>query len=141
MGVSTPDLQRLADRVIARRKGLNLSIKRAAVLAPLSKDTWIRVEAGKDVQGGSYDKVEGVLRWRIGSCRNVLDGGEPMLLPDEDGSRITAVPPEDVAAVAGGAVQDALIATTDTLTSAEIRNATERAVEFLRERGVLPPED
>lgn len=140
MSVSTPDLQRLANRVIERRKSLNLSIKRAAVLGPLSKDTWMRVEAGKDVQGQTYDKVEGVLRWTVGSCRKVLDGGEPMLLPDADSGRITSVPQEDVAAVAGSAVQDALIATTDNLTSAEIRNVTERAVEILRERGIIPPE-
>jgi hypothetical protein len=139
--VSTPDLRRLADCVVERRKGLNLSIKRAAALAPMSKDTWIRVEAGKEVQGQTYDKVEGVLHWTVGSCRKVLDGGDPMLLPDSDSQRITPVPPEDLAVAVGDAVQDALIATTDDLTSAKIRDVTEHAIKILRDRGVLPPTD
>lgn len=141
VSVSTPDLRRLADCVVERRKGLNLSIKRAAALAPMSKDTWIRVEGGKEVQGQTYDKVESVLRWTVGSCRKVLDGGEPMLLPDVGSHRIMPVPPGDLAAAVGDAVQDALIATTDDLTSAKIRDVTERAIEILRERGVLPPND
>lgn len=107
----------------------------------MSKDTWIRVEAGKEVQGQTYDKVEGVLHWTVGSCRKVLDGGDPMLLPDSDSQRITPVPPEDLAVAVGDAVQDALIATTDDLTSAKIRDVTEHAIKILRDRGVLPPTD
>jgi transcriptional regulator with XRE-family HTH domain len=142
VSVSTPDLRRLADRVVERRKGLNLSIKRAAALAPMSKDTWIRVEAGKQVQNQTYDKVELVLHWTVGSCRKVLDGGDPMLLPDSEAQRITPVPKEDLAeAEIRDAVQGALISTTDDLTSSEIRSVNERAIEILRDRGVLPPKD
>jgi transcriptional regulator with XRE-family HTH domain len=137
--VATPDLRRLADRVVERRKGLNLSIKRAAALAPMSKDTWIRVEAGKQVQNQTYDRVELVLHWTVGSCRKVLDGGEPMSLPDTEAHRITAVPKEDLEAEIRDAVQGALISTTDDLTSSEIRSVNERAIEILRDRGVLPP--
>ncbi|MFI0900626.1 hypothetical protein [Streptomyces sp. NPDC020983] len=139
--MATPDLRRLADRVAERRNGLNLSIKRAAELGPMSKDTWIRVEAGESVQRQTYTKVEAVLHWAVGSCRKVLDGGEPTSLPDEDHHRITVVPPEDLETEIRDAVQGALIATTDDLTTAQVRQVHERAIEVLRARGVLPPKD
>lgn len=139
MRVSTPDLQRLANHVLRRRKGLNLSVKRAAALGPMSKDTWMRVEAGLEAQHQTYGKVEKVLHWSVGSCRKVLDGGEPALLPDTEGHRIESVPRENLEAEVRDAVQGALIFTTDHLTSSEIRNVNERAIEILRQRGVLPP--
>lgn len=107
----------------------------------MSKDTWIRVEAGKEVQGQTYDKVEAVLRWTVGSCRKVLDGGEPVPLDDGPGAKMTAVPVEDLEVEIRDAVQGALIATTDDLTAAQIRSVNERAIKVLRARGVLPPKD
>jgi hypothetical protein len=135
--VSTPDLQGLASRVLERRKGLNLSIKRAAALGPMSKATWMRVEAGLEAQHQTYDKVERVLRWTVGSCRKILEGGEPVPLADPPG-RITSVPPENLEAEIRDAVQNALISTTDDLTSSKIRSVNERAIAILRERGILP---
>lgn len=140
MDVATPDLQRLAARVSERRLGLNLSIKRAAVLAGLSKDTWMRVEAGESVRHLTYDKVETALRWTIGSCRKIMDGGEAVDLDDQV-SHIAVVLPEDLEEEIRDAVQGALISTTDDLTSSQIRDVNERAIAVLRARGILPPRD
>lgn len=134
-----PDLGRLAARVTKRRLRLNLSIKRAAALADgMAKDTWTRVEDGKVVRHETYDRVESALGWTVGSCRKVMDGGEPSLLADNDA--VAVVPPEDLEVEVRGAVQGALIATTDELTAAQIRDINERAIGILRQRGVLPPE-
>jgi transcriptional regulator with XRE-family HTH domain len=137
----TPDLDRLADAVKNRRIQLNLSIRRAAEAAGVSKDTWMRVESGGGVRHMTYDKIEAVLGWTVGGCRKIMDGQEPVLLDldvDAD-ARFTAVPPEMLEAEVGTAVQGALIATTDDLTAAQIRQINERVIELLRARGILPP--
>lgn len=141
MDVATPDLQRLAAQVNERRLGLNLSIKRAAVLAGLSKDTWMRVEAGESVRHLTYDKVEVALRWTVGSCRKIMDGGDPVPLGDSSGAVVTEVPQEWLEGEVRGAVKDALIATTDDLTTSQIRDINDRAIATLRERGILPPKE
>lgn len=143
MSVSTPDLQRLAERVKKRRLQLNLSVIRAADLAGLSKDTWKRVEEALPVRHITYDKVEVALRWTVGSCRKIVEGGEAVILDDAGafGAQITPVPPEMLEAEIRDAVQGALIATADDLTAAKIRQVNERAIAVLRERGILPPGD
>jgi hypothetical protein len=140
VGVATPDLRRLAARVLERRLQLNLSIKRAADLADLSKDTWMRVESGDNVRHMTYDKIETALGWTVGSCRKIMDGGEAVLLDETDpGVTLTPVPTEDLEKEIRGAVQGALIATTDDLTAAQIREVNNRAIQVLRDRGILPP--
>jgi transcriptional regulator with XRE-family HTH domain len=138
--MSEPDLQRLAGAVYNRRLQLNLSMRRVAEMAAVSKDTWMRVEDGKPVRHMTYDKIESTLGWATGSCRNVMEGGEALLLGDDDaGLRIAAVSPEMLEVEIRGAVQGALIASTDDLTAAQIREVNERAIAALRERGILPP--
>lgn len=89
----------------------------------------------------TYDKVEVALRWTAGSCQKVMDGGESVPLDDGGESRhqIMSVPPETLEGEVRSAVQNALIATTDDLSSAQIRQVNELAIDFLRGRGVLPP--
>lgn len=140
--VATLDLQRLAERVEKRRLQLNLSIVRAASLASISKDTWKRIERAEPVRHLTYDKVESALSWTVGSCRKIMDGGEAVVLDDAGAEpQIIAVPPEVLEGEFRDAVQGALIATTDDLTSAQIRQVNERAIEILRSRGILPPGD
>lgn len=138
--VATPDLQRLAEHVSARRQQLNLPLIRAAGAAGISKDTWKRVERGEVVRHLTYDKVEEALRWTVGSCRKIMDGGEAVVL-DDDVEAIDTYRPVPVDALEGEireAVQGALIATTDDLTTAQIRQVNERAIAVLRARGILP---
>lgn len=136
----TPDLNQLARTVTDRRHQLGLSVLRAATLASISKDTWARVEGGQPVRHMTYEKIEAVLGWAAGSCRKIMGGGEAVLLDDIDtGARITVVPPDALEAGIRDAVQGALIASTDDLTAAQIREVNERAIAVLRERGILPP--
>lgn len=141
MGVATPDLRRLAERVAQRRRELNLPVTRAAAAADVSRDTWKRVERGEPVRHLTYDKLEAALRWTAGSCQKVMDGGEAVPLDGGSGTgpQITPVPPETLEGEVRSAVQGALIATTDDLSSAQIREINDRAIEVLRNRGVLPP--
>lgn len=140
MHVATPDLQRLADRVQARRLQLNLSARRAANLAGMSKDTWARVETGQSVQAATYDKVEDTLGWTVGSCRKILDGGEPISLDSALGGdfQIVPVPSEQLEESVRRVVQDAMVAGTD-LTGSKIREVNEHVIAMLREQGILPP--
>lgn len=78
-----PDYARLAKAVERRRTALNLSIKAAATLAPMSPITWTRVENGQHVRGLTYAGIDRVLRWEPGSASDVLAGGQVTLLPDE----------------------------------------------------------
>lgn len=133
--MATPDLQRLAARVTKRRLELNLSLKRAANAAKLSKDTWARVENAEKVRHITYDKLEGALGWTVGSCRKILDGGEPIPLDGE--IEFASVPAEQQETVIRQAVQDAMVASTD-LNANKIRAINERVIETLRERGILP---
>lgn len=141
MGVATPDLRRLAERVAQRRRELNLPLTRAAEAARVSRDTWKRVERSEPVRHLTYDKIETALRWTAGSCRKIADGGEAVPLDGDTAPRITEVPPEALEAEVRNAVQGALIATTDELPSRQIREINNRAIEILRERGILPPLD
>jgi transcriptional regulator with XRE-family HTH domain len=140
VGVATPDLRRLAERVAQRRRELNLPVTRAAEAAGVSRDTWKRVERGEPVRHLTYDKLEAALRWTAGSCQKIMDGGEAVPLDErgKSGRQILPVPPETLEVEVRSAVQNALIATTDDLSSAQIREINERAIEFLRVRGVLP---
>lgn len=138
--MATPDLQRLAERVTDRRERLGLSVRRAATVAGISKDTWTRIEDAKPVRQQTYDAIEPVLGWTAGSCRKIVDGGEAVQVESDEG-RITAVPPETLEAELRDAVQGALIASTDDLTAAQIRQVNERAIEILRSRGILPGKD
>lgn len=107
-------------------------------MAGLSKDTWMRVEGGGPVRHVTYDKVESTLGWTVGSCRKIMDGGEPSLLDFDFDVEFAAVPAEQQEAAIRHAVQDAMVAGTD-LNASKIREVNERVIETLRERGILPP--
>ncbi|MFG3476405.1 hypothetical protein ACGF3K_14235 [Streptomyces sp. NPDC047980] len=136
------DLGRLARAVKARRLELHPSRLAAANSAGVSKDTWQKVEDGLLVRDVSYAKMDPALGWVVGSCMLIAEGGEPVPASyheDADGTfMLSKIPPsllpEDVRQV----VTDSAMATTANLTVREIRDLSERIVEELRKRGLLP---
>jgi uncharacterized protein (DUF58 family) len=137
----TPDLARLADRVKRRRIELELGIEPAARSAGMSKDTWKRVEAGLAVRDTSHAKIDQALSWATGSCQKILEGGDPVEVRRPGRVvEFAPVPPEAMEAEVRQAVQNAMVAGTD-LTADRIREVNERAIQALRERGILPPAD
>lgn len=137
--MATPDLARLARYVKARRLELGLARKLAAARAGMSKDTWRRVEEGEPVREMSYAKMDPVLGWASGSTAGVLGGGEPVATraAETSGAEISELSSTDRGGRAREAIQLAAISTTSGLTAEEIRDLSDRAVEELKERGII----
>lgn len=134
------DLQRLARVVTERRLELRLGIQPAAAQAGMSKDTWKRVEAGQVVRATTYTAMDRALGWAAGSCRRVIEGGDPVAVEGVAGSpgvQKSPIPPEALEGQARDVVQLALIATAKGTTADEIREMSERVVRDLRERGLI----
>ncbi|MFF7837630.1 helix-turn-helix domain-containing protein [Streptomyces ossamyceticus] len=91
--MATRDLDRLAARVKAHRLQAYPSRKAAADAAGITKDTWQRVEEGKAVREVSYVGVERALRWAVGSCIAIAEGGEPALVDPDDKAAVLASAP------------------------------------------------
>ena len=129
----THDYARLAKLARARRLELGLAITAVAEAAGISKDTYRRIEEGRDVRDISYARIEPALRWASGSCRAVLEGGEPT--PAEQSKPVvTRVElDEDVM----GQIVKAAIVTTSELSAAEIRTISDRVIADLKLRGLL----
>lgn len=136
------DLDRLAKAVKARRIELYPSRLAAANAAGVSKDTWQRVEEGLSVRDVSYAKMDPALGWVTGSCTNIAEGGEPILATYHETSGGTfmqshlppSLLPEDVRE----SVTSAAMATAANLTVREVHELSDRVVEELRKRGILP---
>jgi hypothetical protein len=129
------DLERLAKLVVARRLELALGVHPAATRAGISKDTWKRVEAGMTVRATTYTDIERVLQWATGSCRGILEGGEPR---PADAVKVTEIPAsaieqEDIRQ----AVSSAIIGTRGDLTGAEIVEINDKVLAELRRRGLI----
>ncbi|MEU8840006.1 hypothetical protein AB0D97_12865 [Streptomyces roseus] len=135
------DLERLAAAARKRRRDIGLALNDAnAKAGGTSKGTWQRVERGEAIRATNYVKIDGLLQWAPGSSMNVLQGGEPVPADPskaERGSVISELPPEVHEAEARDVIKLAAIATTDGLTSEEIRALSERAVKDLRAAGLL----
>lgn len=79
------DWERLADRLTARRGELHLTQDEVVALSGLSIYTVWRAEQGQArLRPKSRRAYEPVLGWAAGSIDEVLAGGEPTVLPDED---------------------------------------------------------
>lgn len=95
--MATRDLDRLAKLVKAHRLELYPSRLAAATAVEISKDTWKRVEEGKEVREGTYAKISKALGWSIDSCDAIATGGQPVFVDNPDSP--TPAPtanPEDV---------------------------------------------
>jgi hypothetical protein len=135
------DLDRLATAARKRRRELGLALNDLnAKAGGTSKGTWQRVEKGEAIRGTNYVKIDGLLRWAPGSCIAILEGGEPVPVDPskaERGTVVSELPPEVHDAEARGVIQLAVVATTDGLTSEQIRALSERAVKDLRAAGLM----
>lgn len=134
-------LKRLAMLVMKRRLELGLDKIDVARKAGITITTYGQVEAGASVRDSSYGKLEPALGWAPGSCLDVLAGADSAsLITEHVGPAVTSpLMDEDLAEGIGSAFQDAAIHVSDSLTSADIRAMKVKAIELLRERGILPP--
>lgn len=136
-------LQRLATLVIRRRSELGLNKIDVARAAQLQINTYSKVEDGKSVRPTTYTKIEDVLGWANSSCIDILDGASAATLIEkgESGGVISPVLNGDLARDIEQAVQNAAVAVSDSLTSAEIRDLKRHVVEDLIKRGKIPDFD
>ncbi|WP_030670576.1 hypothetical protein [Streptomyces rimosus] len=127
--------QRLARLVRERRVELRITKIEAARAAETTVTTYAKVEAGEAVRDVTYSKVDHALGWASGSCRDILNGGEPTLAsaaPKWEGS-VQGLDEQDL----GRVITHAVVTVSDTLTAAEIREITRRVVDDLKRRGAL----
>ncbi|MFE0800138.1 hypothetical protein [Streptomyces sp. NPDC058812] len=83
---TTPrDLDRLAQTVKRHRMQQYPSRDAAAEAADMTRNTWKRVEEGKNVYESTYIKVEKALGWVVGSCIAIAEGGAPALAAEANG--------------------------------------------------------
>ena len=137
---TTRDLDRLALRVTQRRHNLGATQAALARSVGLSKGTWISLENGRRIREVNYAKADKALMWATGSCVDVAEGGEPVVLHEEElapGHQGATVPSDDREGIARNIVQSASIATTDGLSSREIRALSNRIVRDLKAHGIL----
>lgn len=147
--MAIPDLDRLAKYVKQRRLERFSSRKAAADAAGISKDTWFRVEAGREVRETSYAGVDRALGWVTGSCVTISEGGEPVpaeYLEGEGAAAVAVRPPTawvgaSAEEVVRKAIADGALVAAPGLQIGEMRDLTERVVQTLREEGVLPASD
>lgn len=75
------DWQRLGDYVVARRIALGMRDRRALAGATgVSDRTLGKVETGRRVSASTLGALDNHLGWAPGSCRQVLAGGEPVVI-------------------------------------------------------------
>lgn len=135
--MSTRDLTRLAQAVLARRHQLGIARKKAAESVGMSKDTWKRVEEASPIRAMNYAKIDQVLGWATGSCDLIATGGDPV--PADPSNTVGGVTVADVSGRASTAqriVEGASIAVTN-LSAPEIRALSARIVEDLQKEGVI----
>jgi hypothetical protein len=80
------DWERLGDYVVARRAALGMRDRRAfAAATGITDRTLGKLENGKHVSPSTLGAVENHLGWAPGSCRRILAGGEPTVVPEAAG--------------------------------------------------------
>ncbi|WP_030670476.1 hypothetical protein [Streptomyces rimosus] len=137
-------LQRLAKLVAERRIELDMHKIDVARAAGTTITTYRKIEAAEPVRDVTYGKIEPVLSWAPGTCRDILNGSADAATVERSpvpGYVYSPVTTDDLQSDVEDSVQEALIAVTDGLTSADIRKIKQRAIEELRRRGRLPTPD
>ncbi|MFH8751032.1 hypothetical protein ACH4GK_32175 [Streptomyces rimosus] len=137
-------LQRLARLVAERRTQLGMHKIDVARAAETTITTYRKIESGEPVRDVTYGKIEPVLNWAPGTCRDILDGAVGATAVERSPAASYVYSPvtaDDLQGDFEDSVQEALIAVADGLTSAEIRKIKQQAVEALRRRGRLPAPD
>jgi transcriptional regulator with XRE-family HTH domain len=130
--------QALADAAKSRRTQLGMTKAQLAREAGININTYNQIEAGQQVRDATYGKIEPVLQWAAGSCRDVLDGGKPTIIePLGEGAVVSPVSGEELGEAVGRAVQHAALAVSDDLTAKQIRAMTQWVLEELRRQGKI----
>lgn len=81
--------ERLGRLMQERRKVLRLSVRRAAQLAGLDRDTWAAAEeVRRRLSEFNYAGVEAALEWTPGSVDDILAGREPRVREADTGDTI-----------------------------------------------------
>lgn len=127
-----PDLERLAQLALARRRHLGLTVTAITAKVGLSKDTYAHIEKAEPVTASSYAKAERALGWGAGSIRNVLNGGEPTLAPPP----APAVPRISAAEVSR-VLASVLLETAGDWTGTQIRETAQRQAAALMRLGLV----
>jgi transcriptional regulator with XRE-family HTH domain len=141
-GIDKSALGRLAALVAQRRVQLGMNKIDVARAAVVTITTYGNVERGESVRDVTYGKIEPVLGWAIGSCNEILAGGEPTLVEPSsaEGVVFSPVTADDLGEVVGQVIQDAVIAVEGTnLSTDHVRKIKQNAVEELRRRGIIKP--
>lgn len=146
--MTTRDLPRLATFVARRRVELRLGIEPAARSVGMSKDTWKKVEglpeeAGpQPVRAATYARVDEALKWVMGSCEAIMEGGLPSEIESiGNGASMISVPQDDLGEEIQQAVHNAFLAAKDLsvdLSVSDVRKVNERIIEELIRRGIVP---
>jgi transcriptional regulator with XRE-family HTH domain len=136
-------LQRLARLVAERRTQLGMHKIDVARAAQTTITTYRKIESGEPVRDVTYSKIEPVLSWAPGTCRDILDGAGATATERSpaNGYVYSPVTADDLQGDFEDSVQEAVIAVADSLTSVEIRKIKQQAVEAFRRRGRLPAPD
>ena len=101
-------LQRLATRVTQRRVELGMHKSDVATAAKITVKTYDKIEQAEPVRDVTYGKVEPILGWATGSCRDILSGRAPTIVEKTSaGGVISPVASGDLEADIEQAVQDA----------------------------------
>jgi hypothetical protein len=80
-GMAEENWRRLGDYVVARRIALGMRDRRAlAAVTGVTDRTLGKVETGRRVSASTLGALENHLGWAPGSCRQILAGGEPVML-------------------------------------------------------------
>lgn len=139
--MATRDLGRLAKYVKAHRMEAFSSRAKAAAAAGISKDTWQRVEEGKEVRESTYAKVDRVLGWAVSSCIAVADGGEPVLVDEQAGSGPALLSGKVAAGDVRRAAFEAAMAKLPGAQIGDIQAFSDELVEVLRRAGAVKDGD
>ena len=135
--MATRDLHRLAKYVRAHRLEQFSSRDAAATAAGVSKNTWKRVEEGEGVWEKTYAKIEKVLGWGTGSCLQIAEGGEPLLV---GGTPSTATAPRLSEDALRKAAYEAAMTKLPDASIGAVREFADELVEVLRRAGELEDE-
>jgi hypothetical protein len=82
VGMAEANWERLGDYVVARRTALGMRDRQAfAAATGVTDRTLGKLENGKRVSASTLGAVENQLGWAPGSCRRILAGGEPTVMP------------------------------------------------------------
>ncbi|MFG2412351.1 hypothetical protein [Streptomyces goshikiensis] len=142
--IETPTDQRTLLGILVRQRRVALQYTQAkgAKACGLSGQTYWNVEHGHPASPTTYAKVEHGFGMRAGSCQAVLDGADSITLDDGTeliaGGQIQRPSLERQAEDVRAAISTAARLVVPGITLGQADDMTDRVVEELQKRGILP---